>query len=482
MRGAALRAGPAPRAGGLAERGRSDAAGRSARGAALRGERVRRYGRAAWPSADARTRPGVRRAVQGCATSAFGLTAGRRPGRARTLGCSGPFGARRGTAQRARFRPHRGRRPGRARTLGCSGPFGARRGTARRARSATTGRRPGRARTLGRGRAFGTRRGAARRARFGPTAGGRLAGARTLGRGRAFGTRRGAARRARFGPTAGGRLARARPLGRGRAFGARRGAAHGGLRPARLVGRHRGASAHATALPPPRRASARAAGSVSWASPASWTGAAEWTCPTSGAFGVRAICASCYGWPFPAEAYTIPSPRAARMAVALAGCSRAGSRLQPHASGPRPVSNAPGRRRCRASARAAWPEGARRVSPGRGSTANRVARTSPASLPARQLGQVVRADQQHEGARGNRRRSRASVSRCSGCRAGPRYPSPPCAALGDVAGVARRSAKGAMPRRGFSGLPGETSSQTSSRPSAAERLGPPHAGGRHAPD
>jgi hypothetical protein len=83
--------------------------------------------------------------------------------------------------------------------------------------------------------------------------------------------------------------------------------------------------------------------------------------PPSGAFGVRAICASCSRWPLPAEAYTKPSPRAARMAVALAGCSRAGSRHQgacaPACPGDGPgagsVNSAAGRRRCRARTRAA---------------------------------------------------------------------------------------------------------------------------------
>ncbi len=98
-------------------------------------------------------------------------------------------------------------------------------------------------------------------------------------------------------------------------------------------------------------------------------------------------------------------PRAARIALAEAACSRAGTRHQPPASASRGGACRRARRR-----RAAWPASARRVQPGRGSTATGVLATSR-SHP-RQRGSCTRLSAPSTSTkrtRGKRRASRARV-------------------------------------------------------------------------
>ena len=155
---------------------------------------------------------------------------------------------------------------------------------------------------------------------------------------------------------------------------------------------------------------------------------------------------------------------AALIAVAEAACSRA--EMKHHlaflVACLAPASNAPGRQRPRRSTEAAAPCSARLVQPGRGSTDNGV------EVAMRrhdfQRGSCTRLSapiRNTKTARGKRRRSFASVSAVkrvpsalSISDAITRLPSEmPCA-------LAKRSGSGAMPARGFSGLPGETMSQT----------------------
>ena len=138
-------------------------------------------------------------------------------------------------------------------------------------------------------------------------------------------------------------------------------------------------------------------------------GASAWGSPTR-AFGVRAMGASCFS-----RSSILPraaAARAARMAVADAGCSGAGIRHQGACAPCAPRSNASrdAGGGVRAS-RAACPASARRVAPGRGTTAMGVVRAI--SRQRRQRGSCSRLSAPSSSAkrtRGKRRRSSARVS------------------------------------------------------------------------
>ena len=155
---------------------------------------------------------------------------------------------------------------------------------------------------------------------------------------------------------------------------------------------------------------------------------------------------------------------AALIAVAEAAFSRAGTKH--HLAGVvarlAPASNAPGRQRWRRSTEAAAPRSARLVQPGRGNTAHGV------EVAMRrqdfQRGNCTRLSapiKNTKSARGKRWRSFASVS------AVKRVPSALSISVAITRlpsairrALAKRSESGAIPARGFNGLPGETKSQT----------------------